>query len=118
MAPGPGAANAQGSVTRPKEAQMPELLEQGLPERVSRSRFDFSKWTDGRAWKFVRGEDYESSTETVRANVKRWAKEHGYEVELRPYPATDRDGKEIPVTKTDPVALGVQFVAPAKGASA
>jgi hypothetical protein len=88
---------------------MPELLEDGLPERSSRSKFDFSQWADGRAWKFVKGEDYQSSTESFRANVKRWAREHGYEVDLRPYPAVDRDGKEIPVTRTDPVALGVVF---------
>jgi hypothetical protein len=88
---------------------MPELLEDGLPERSSRSRFDFSKWVDGQAWKFVKGEDYQSTTETFRTNVKRWAKERGYEVELRPYPALDREGREIPVTKTDAVALGVRF---------
>lgn len=88
---------------------MPELLEEGLPERISLSKFDFTDWTDGRAWKFVKGKDYDSSTETFRTNVKRWAREHGYEVELRPYPAVDRDGKPIPVTKKDPVGLGVQF---------
>ena len=88
---------------------MPDLLKDGLPERHARSRFDFAKWTDGQAWKFVKGEDYESSTETFRANVKRWAREHGYEVELRPYPALDREGRPIPVTKADPVALGVLF---------
>jgi hypothetical protein len=88
---------------------VPQLLEDGLPDRSSRSKFDFTQWADGKAWKFVKGEDYESSTETFRTNVKRWARDHGYEVELRPYPATDRDGKEIPVTKTDPVALGVIF---------
>jgi hypothetical protein len=101
---------------------MPELLAEGLPERSSRSKFDFAQWADGKAWKFVKGDDYESSTETFRANVKRWAKEHGYDVELRSYPATDRDGKEVPVTKTDPVALGVVFsgngVAPEAGAAA
>ncbi len=90
---------------------MPQLLEEGLPERSSRSKFDFTQWADGKAWKFVKGEDYDSSTETFRTNVKRWARDHGYEVELRPYPATDRDGKEIPVTKADPVALGVIFTA-------
>jgi hypothetical protein len=88
---------------------MPELLADGLPERSSRSKFDFSRWADGKAWKFVKGEDYDSSTETFRANLKRWARDHGYEVELRSYPALDRDGKEIPVTKADPVALGVIF---------
>jgi hypothetical protein len=88
---------------------MPELLNDGLPERKSRSRFDFSRWADGQAWKFVRGEDYESSTETFRANVRRWAAEHGYEVVLRAYPAMDRNGAELPVTKADPLALGVVF---------
>jgi hypothetical protein len=88
---------------------MPELLTDGLPERVTRSKFDFSRWADGRAWKFVRGEDYDSSTETFRYNVKRWARDNGYEVELRPFPALDQDGHELPVTKADPVALGVKF---------
>jgi hypothetical protein len=88
---------------------MPELLEQGLPERTSRSKFDFSRWADGQAWKFVRGEDYDSTTETFRSNVKRWARDNGYEVELRPYPATDREGRELPLTKADPLALGVVF---------
>jgi len=32
---------------------MPEVLENGLPEPRSRSKFDFSDWTDGQAWKFV-----------------------------------------------------------------
>ena len=88
---------------------MPELLQDGLPDRSSRSRFDFSRWADGLAWKFVKGQDYESSTETFRANVKRWAKLHGYSLELRPYPATDREGHEIPLVKADAVALGVRL---------
>ena len=89
---------------------MPQLLENGLPERASRSRFDFARWADGQAWKFVRGEDYDSTTETFRYNVKRWARANELEVELQPFPALDRDGREIPVTKVDPVALGVRFV--------
>lgn len=97
---------------------MPELLTGGLPDRTSRSRFDFSEWTDGQAWKFVKGTDYDSSTETFRANVKRWAKLHGYAVELRPYPATDAAGQEIPLVKEDAVALGVRFTANGSGASA
>lgn len=88
---------------------MPELLPEGLPERTGRSKFDFAKWADGRAWKFVKGTDYESSTETFRANVKRWAKLNGYEVELRPYPAQDRGGHELPLVKADAIALGVKF---------
>jgi hypothetical protein len=88
---------------------VPELLADGLPEKASRSKFDFSQWADGQAWKFVKGSDYESSTETFRANVKRWAKQNGYEVQLRPYPATDRAGREVPLVKADGVALGVRF---------
>ena len=66
---------------------MPELLDEGLPERISQSKFDFSRWADGRAWKFVKGEDYQSTTESFRYNIKRWAKDNGYEASLRPYPA-------------------------------
>lgn len=88
---------------------MPELLETGLPPRASRSRFDFTDWADGQAWKFVKGQDYESSTETFRYNVRRWARDNGYKVELRPYPAKDREGREVAMTKADPVALGVIF---------
>jgi hypothetical protein len=88
---------------------MPELLSTGLPERGSRTKFDFTKWADGQAWKFVKGDDYTSSTETFRYNVKRWAKANGFAAELVPYPALDREGQEIPVTKADPVALGVRF---------
>jgi hypothetical protein len=95
---------------------MPELLTEGLPERSSRSKFDFSQWADGQAWKFVKGTDYESSTETFRANVKRWAKLNGYEVELRPYLALDRAGRELPLVKADALALGVRFT-PNGGAS-
>ena len=86
---------------------MPELLAEGLPARRSRSKFDFSKWADGKAWKFVKGDDYDSSTDTFRYNVKRWAKENGYEAEMRSFPSLDPDGKEIPVTKADPVAVAV-----------
>jgi hypothetical protein len=89
---------------------MPELLTDGLPDRRSRTKFDFTPWADGQAWKFTRGEDYESSTESFRYNVRRWAKANGYRVELRPYPATDAEGAEQPVTKADAVALGVRFV--------
>ncbi len=89
---------------------MPELLPEGLPDKASRSKFDFAAWTDGQAWKFVKGSDYDSSTETFRANVKRWAKQNGYDVELRPYPALDRAGREIPLIKADGIALGVRFV--------
>jgi hypothetical protein len=97
---------------------VPELLRDGLPERSSRSKFDFSGWADGQAWKFVKGADYDSSTETFRANVKRWAKLNGYDVELRPYPATDQDGHEIPLVKADAEALGVRFVAGSRNAAA
>lgn len=89
---------------------MPELLTEGLPERRRRSRFDFAEWANGKAWKFVKGPDYDSSTETFRANVKRWAKLNGFEVELHPYPATDRAGRELPLVKADALALGVRFV--------
>lgn len=94
---------------------MPELLKDGLPPRMSRSRFDFTAWADGQAWKFVKGHDYESSTETFRSNVRKWARQHGYEVELRPYPATDAGGEEIPLTKTDAEALGVRFLTNGNG---
>jgi hypothetical protein len=88
---------------------MPELLQHGLPERTSRSKFDFNQWTDGQAWKFVKGKDYDSSTETFRYNVRRWAKANGLEVECRPVPAIDREGNEIPITKADAMALAVRF---------
>ena len=103
---------------------MPELLTNGLPERASRApKFDFTEWADGQAWKFVKDEDYKSSTDTFRYNVRRWAKKNGYEVEVRPYPATDRDGNELPLSKQDAVALGVRLTgngarpAPASGRS-
>jgi hypothetical protein len=89
---------------------MPELLTEGLPERARRSKFDFVDWANGKAWKFVKGLDYESSTETFRANVKRWAKLNGFEVELHAYPATDRSGRPLPLVKADALALGVRFI--------
>jgi hypothetical protein len=88
---------------------MPELLAEGLPPRPSKSRFDFTQWADGQAWRFEKGSDYDSSTETFRANVRKWAKQNGYEVELRAFPALDRDGNELPLTKTDPAGIGVRF---------
>jgi hypothetical protein len=88
---------------------MPQVLTDGLPVRASRTRFDFTEWADGRAWRFVKGEDYESSTETFRMHVRRWAKQHGYEVVLRPYPAVDDNGRAMPLAKSDAMALGVQF---------
>jgi hypothetical protein len=81
---------------------MPELLTDGLPARTSRSKFDFSQWADGQAWKFVKGTDYDSSTETFRINVRKWAKANGLDVELRPYPAVDGKGQEIPLTSAIP----------------
>lgn len=89
---------------------MPELLKDGLPERTRRSRFDFTQWADGQAWKFVRGTDYHSTTETFRYNVRRWARAHGMKVELQPFPALDAEGREIPLSKQDAVALGVRFI--------
>jgi hypothetical protein len=91
---------------------MPELLQEGLPEPRSRSKFDFSEWTDGQAWKFVKGKDYDSSTTTFRENIKRWAKLNGYEVECRYFPALDKRRRDVPVTKEDPVAIGVRFFRP------
>jgi hypothetical protein len=91
---------------------VPELLTDGLPNRAGRSKFDFTPWADGQAWKFVRGEDYESATETFRTNVRKWAKSNGLEVELRPYAAVGDNGEELPLTKADAVALGVRFVVP------
>jgi hypothetical protein len=89
---------------------MPELLAAGLPDKARRSKFDFTEWADGQAWKFVKGTDYETSTETFRANVKRWAKLHGYGLELRAYQVLDGDGNEVPLAKADAIALGVRFV--------
>jgi hypothetical protein len=97
---------------------MPELLQDGLPSRSTRSKFDFALWADGQAWKFVRGDDYDSSTETFRANVRRWAKLNGYEVELRPYLAVDREGREIPLVKADAIALGIRFISNGREAGA
>jgi hypothetical protein len=88
---------------------MPELLNDGLPEPVRRSKFDFTEWADGRAWRFDKGKDYQSSTETFREHVRRWAKENGYEVEFRPYRAEDADGEELPLAKQDAIALGMKF---------
>jgi hypothetical protein len=88
---------------------MPQLLKDGLPPRPTRSKFDFSEWADGRSWKFVKGQDYDSATETFRLNVRKWARVNGFEVELRPFPALDSDGRELPLTKADAVALGVCF---------
>ena len=97
---------------------MPELLKDGLPDRRSRSKFDFSGWADGQAWKFVKGEDYASSSETFRYNIRRWARHHGYRTEVRPYPAVDRDGNELPLSKADPVAIGIRLTpAPASAAA-
>ena len=89
---------------------MPELLPEGLPDRPSRSRFDFSDWADGQAWRFMRGEDYVSSTESFRYNVKRWAKAHGYRVETRPIPHTDDRGRPLPASKAQTVGLAVRFI--------
>jgi hypothetical protein len=86
---------------------MPQLLKDGLPQRGSRSKFDFQSWADGQAWKFVKGEDYASSTETFRYNIRRWAKAHGFDADRRPYPAVDREGNELPLAKADAIALGV-----------
>jgi hypothetical protein len=88
---------------------MPDLLDDGLPLPVRRNKFDFAEWADGRAWRFVKGQDYDSSTETFREHIRRWAKENGYDVEFRPYRAEDASGEEIPLTKSDAIALGVQF---------
>jgi hypothetical protein len=89
---------------------VPELLD-SMPERAPRSKLDFSQWADGQAWKFVRGEDYDSSTATFRSNLRRWARDNGFQIELRPYPALDDAGCEIPLTKADATAVGVRFVA-------
>jgi hypothetical protein len=88
---------------------MPQMMPEGLPERTTWSRYDFTKWADGKAWKFVRGEDYESSTESFRYNVKRWAKSHGFDAEVRTLPAIDKQGRPVPATKSDPIGLGVCF---------
>lgn len=88
---------------------MPELLNDGLPEPARRSKFDFAQWADGRAWRFEKGKDYDSSTETFRTHVREWAKANGYEVEFRPYRATDADGEEIPLAKSDAIGLAIQF---------
>jgi hypothetical protein len=90
---------------------MPRVLTDGLPQRPARSRFDFQQWADGQAWRFDKGTDYDSSTETFRSNVRRWAKQNGYEVELRPIHAVDRDGNTLPLQKADAVGLAVQFTA-------
>ena|SRR5215212_4927249 len=87
---------------------MPDLL-QDLPQATASTKYDFSRWADGQAWKFVRGRDYDSSTETFRYNVRRWAKAHGYVAECRYLAALDEHNRALPVSKADPVALAVRF---------
>jgi hypothetical protein len=94
-----------------QEPAMPELLNDGLPERARRSKFDFSEWADGRAWQFVKGQDYSSSSDTFRSHIRRWAKANGLEVDVRLVPATGRDGHVVPLTKQDAIAVAVQFAA-------
>jgi hypothetical protein len=96
---------------------MPEMLQDGLPGPRRRSKFDFSEWADGQAWKFVKGKDYDSSTETFRYNVRRWAKANGFLVECRYVHALDKRRRELPVSKADPIGLAVRFT-PAEGGSA
>jgi len=62
---------------------MPQLLKDGLPDPARRKKFDFAEWADGQAWRFVKGEDYDSSTETFREHVRRWAKANGYNGDRR-----------------------------------
>jgi hypothetical protein len=88
---------------------MPELLPDGLPERASRTRFDFSAVADGQVWKFIAGVDYTSSLESFRYNVRRWARAHGYVVETRPVPAADDSGRPLPPTEAAPVGVAVRF---------
>ena len=90
---------------------MPELLPDGLPERPGRSRFDFANWADGQAWRFMKGQDYDSTTESFRYVVRRWAKANGYGAEVRPLQATDERGRMLPVSKADPIGLAVRFIA-------
>jgi hypothetical protein len=90
---------------------MPQMMPEGLPERAGWSRYDFSQWTDGKAWKFLRGEDYESSTESFRDNLRRWARSNGFEVTIRSIPATDERGRPLPRNQADPIGLGVCFSA-------
>jgi hypothetical protein len=94
---------------------MPELLPDGLPDRPGRSRVDFSQWADGQAWQFVRGEDYLSTTESFRYLIRRWAKANGFAVATQPLPATDSEGQPIPISKAEPVGLGVRFSSTASG---
>ena len=116
IAPGFASAdrNEQSPASRAREpvviiGVMPDLLADGLPQPARRNKFDFAEWADGRAWRFVKGRDYDSSTETFREHVRRWAKENDYQVEFRPYRAEDPEGEEIPLAKSDAIALGVQF---------
>jgi hypothetical protein len=90
---------------------MPQLLPDGLPEAPGRSRFNFSRWADGQAWQFSRGEDYETNTESFRYAARRWAKANGYVAETRPLPATDEAGLPVPISKAEPVGLAIRFVA-------
>lgn len=91
---------------------MPEVLPEGLPERATGSRYDFTPWADGQAWKFARGEDYDSTTQTFRHNIRRWAKAQGLAVHTRPLPATDERGRPLPTNKVEPVGLAVCFSRP------
>jgi hypothetical protein len=88
---------------------MPKLLPDGFPEPATRSRFDFTEWANGEVWSFIRGEDYTSSTDSFRYNVKRWAKARGYAAELQTIAATDERGHALPATKAEPVGVAVRF---------
>ena len=98
---------------------MPKLLTDGFPEPVTRSRFDFAEWANGEVWSFERGEDYTTSTESFRYNVRRWAKAHGYAAELQTIAATDERGHALPATKADPVGVAVRLqpLSPRQGSS-
>jgi hypothetical protein len=112
-----GAAIAPSSIPVRKRRQLfecggsavPTMLPEGLPARATHARFDFTDWADGQAWKFLKGEDYTSTTESFRYNVRRWAKAEGVGVETRPIPAVDDRGRPVPATKMEPIGLAVRF---------
>jgi hypothetical protein len=91
---------------------MPQLLADGFPKQASRSRFDFTEWADGKVWRFLRGEDYTSSTDSFRYNLKRWGKANGWNVEVQTIPAVDDGGRALPATKAEPIGVAARFTQP------
>jgi hypothetical protein len=80
-------------VLRPAKGLLVATKLNDFPSRKRRSKYPWAEWLDGSTWKLRRGEDFQTTGESMRATAVKAAQAAGKNI--RTQVTTDQDGTEV-----------------------